>query len=73
MGFADTFAGRLQYALQTAKQRERQNDLAEIRVLEITPKVFSVFPDEIRQRCARACLFCHVVLQPSFAQNRIPD
>ena len=43
------------------------------RVLEITPKVFGVFPDEIRQRCARACLFCHVVLQPSFAQNRIPD
>ena len=48
MGFANTFASRLQYALQTSQQRERQNDLAEIHVLEITPKVFSVFPYEIR-------------------------
>lgn len=49
MRVTDFLAGRLQNALKAAQQRERQYDFAKVGVLEITPKVFSIFPDEICQ------------------------
>ena len=44
----DIFPRFLQYAFKTAQQRERQDDLTEVRVLEIPPQVLGVLPDEVR-------------------------
>lgn len=46
-GFAHLVPGRLQHAFQAAQQGEGQDDLAEIDVLEVPPKVVRVLPDEI--------------------------
>jgi hypothetical protein len=42
---ADGVAGGFEHALEAAQQREREDDLAEVSMLEIAPKVLGVPAD----------------------------
>src|ERR1039458_6821869 len=59
VSFQHRFTGGFKHALQPSQQCKWQDNLAEIRVLEIPPKVLGVLPNEIRQGCIPVAVPCH--------------